>query len=81
MRISVLSNCFNYNSFTNIDGRPRIAKPSINDGGSGGDCSHRSGFISRLLPLSLMEFADWLLNHVSALKNVQCRYRVLPVTV
>ncbi len=26
-----------------LDGRPRFAKPSIDDGEEGGDCSHRSG--------------------------------------
>ena len=59
---------------------PRFAKPSIDENESGGDCSHRSGFRSRLPPLSLMEFADGDLYQLFALTK-PCSPRVFPITV
>jgi hypothetical protein len=47
----------------------------------GKDCSHTSGLYDEaFLPLSLMEYADRLLYHPSALDAPWAR-RVLPVTV
>ena len=49
-----------------IDGRPHFAKRSIDDGEEGGDCSHRSGlFVRGCKPLSLMEYAGWILSKIA----------------